>query len=320
VQVNLVRDSVGTIHTGKEFFARLSDAGVRVLEYNPVNPLLARTDWDVNERDHRKLLVADGRTAILGGVNISGVYASGSSRPSASLRRRGPDLPWRDTDLRIEGPAVAEFQKLFMQTWQDQKGPALAPRRYFPPLRPVGKDAVSALSRSADGSFSLIYPALISAIAKARREVLLTNAYFAPDPQLLAALKAAAGRGVDVKLLLPGASDTWLVFHAGRAYYDELLSAGVQIYERRGVLLHAKTALIDGVWSTVGSTNLDWRSFLHNQELDAVILGPEFATQMQAAFAKDLEASSRITLEQWRRRTLDQRFMEALGRLWEYWL
>jgi cardiolipin synthase len=319
VQVNLVRDSVGTMRTNKQFFERMEDAGIAVLEYNPINPLAARKDWDLNERDHRKLLIVDGRQAILGGVNISGVYSSGSSRPSAT-KRRGPDLPWRDTDLRIEGPVVAEFQKLFMQTWAEQHGPTLAQRRYFPPLRPIGKDSVSALGRSPDGSHSLIYPALIAAIAGAQREVWLTNAYFAPDPQLLTALKAAATRGVDVKLLLPGASDSWLVFHAGRAYYDELLRGGVQIFERRNALLHSKTALIDGAWSAIGSTNLDWRSFLHNQELDAVILGPEFGGQMRSTFQRDLAASNPITLEQWQRRPLDQRLKETLGRLWEYWL
>jgi len=319
VQVNLVRDSVGTMRTDKQFFERMQDAGVAVLEYNPINPLAARKDWDLNERDHRKLLIVDGRQAILGGVNISSVYSSGSSRPSRA-KRRGPDLPWRDTDLRIEGPVVAEFQKLFMQTWSEQHGPQLAQRRYFPPLRPMGKDAVSALGRSPDGSHSLIYPALIAAIAQAQREVWLTNAYFAPDPQLLAVLKSAAGRGVDVKLLLPGETDSWLVFHAGRAYYDELLRSGVKIFERRDKLLHSKTALIDGAWSAIGSTNLDWRSFVHNQELDAVILGPEFGAQMRATFNRDLAAANAVTLEQWQRRPLDQRLKETLGRLWEYWL
>src|SRR5438093_4653738 len=145
VQVNLVRDSVGTMHTSKQFFARMKEAGIAVLEYNPINPLAADKDWDLNARDHRKLLIVDGRQAILGGVNVSGVYSSGSSRPSSS-KRRGPDLPCRDPDLRREGPVVAEFQKLFMQSWSEQHGPQLAQRRHFPPLRLMGKDAVSALS------------------------------------------------------------------------------------------------------------------------------------------------------------------------------
>ena len=141
-----------------------------------------------------------------------------------------------------------------------------------------------------------------------------------PDPQLLAALQAAAQRGVDVTLILPSQTDSWLVFHAGRGHYDELLRAGVRIYERRGVILHSKTALIDGVWATVGSTNLDWRSFLHNHELNAVVLGAEFGSQVQAMFAKDLAASDAITLDQWQRRTVDLRAKELFARAWEYWL
>ena len=148
----------------------------------------------------------------------------------------------------------------------------------------------------------------------------LTNAYFVPDPQLLAALEDAARRGVDVKLILPSHTDSWLVFHAGRSYYADLLRGGVQIYERRGALLHSKTALIDGVWSTIGSTNLDWRSFLHNDEVNAVILGQEFGAQMQAMFEADLAASDRITLESWQQRSLDHRVKELAARVWEYWL
>jgi cardiolipin synthase len=123
-----------------------------------------------------------------------------------------------------------------------------------------------------------------------------------------------------VTLILPSQTDSWLVFHAGRAYYDQLLRAGVKIYERRGLILHSKTALIDGVWATVGSTNLDWRSFLHNHELNAVVLGTEFGHQVQAMFAKDLAASDALTLYQWERRPLHLRVKELLARVWEYWL
>jgi cardiolipin synthase len=148
----------------------------------------------------------------------------------------------------------------------------------------------------------------------------ITNAYFAPDPQLLSALGAAVARGVDVKLILPSQTDSWLVFHAGRAYYDWLLRAGVRIYERRGVILHSKTALIDGVWATVGSTNLDWRSFLHNDEVNAVVLGTDFGGQVQAMFDRDLAASDEMTLDKWERRSLGPRLKEVFARIWEYWL
>jgi cardiolipin synthase A/B len=123
-----------------------------------------------------------------------------------------------------------------------------------------------------------------------------------------------------VRLILPGQTDSWLIFHAGRGYYERLLRAGVRIFERRGVLLHSKTALVDGVWATVGSTNLDWRSFLHNHELNAVVLGAEFGAQLQALFDADLAGSDEITLDAWRRRPLDLRAKELFARLWEYWL
>ena len=319
VQVNVIRDSVGTVGTPAAFFQRLSDSGINVLEFNPLNPLASRKEWELNQRDHRKLLIVDGSTAFLGGINISSVYSGGSFGKGTRKRPDG-SLAWRDTDLQLQGPVVAEFQKLFLATWESQKGAALAARNYFPPPQAVGRQVVRAIGSSPDEPFSQIYATLLSAIASAQTSVLLTNAYFAPDPQLLAALQGAARRGVDVKLILPSQTDSWLVFHTGRGYYTRLLQAGVKIYERRGVILHSKTALIDGVWATVGSTNLDWRSFLHNHELNAVVLGAEFGAQLQAMFERDLAASDAIELDLWRRRTLDLRLKEWFASVWEYWL
>ena len=325
VKVNLIRDGVGTLRTPKEFFERLQDAGIAVLEFNPVNPLAAKAGWEVNQRDHRKLLVVDGRLAILGGINISSVYSGGSSSVAGSASRGGKAndkdrLPWRDTDLQLEGPVVAQLQKLFMETWEGQKGPALAVRNYFPALIPRGQEVVRAIGSTPEEPFSQIYVTLISALNSADAEILLTNAYFVPDPQLVEALSGAVARGVDVKLIVPSVSDSSLVFHAGRSHFETLLAGGVKIYERREALLHAKTAVIDGVWVTVGSTNLDWRSFLHNQELTAVILGAEFGAKMREAFERDLAVSNQITLEAWRGRGVGTRAKEWFGRLWEYWL
>jgi len=319
VQVNLIHDSVGTWGVPTEFFDNLSDKGINVLEFNPINPLAARKAWDLNQRDHRKLLIVDGETAFLGGINISSVYSSGlfSKGPHAQA---GANPVWRDTDLQLRGPVVAEFEKLFLETWQKQGGPPLVASNFFPaPSRP-GNQVVRAIGSSPSEPFSLIYATLLSAIGSAETSVHITNAYFAPDPQLLSALGAAVARGVDVKLILPSQTDSWLVFHAGRAYYDWLLRAGVRIYERRGVILHSKTALIDGVWATVGSTNLDWRSFLHNDEVNAVVLGTDFGGQVQAMFDRDLAASDEITLDKWERRSLGPRLKEVFARIWEYWL
>ena len=319
VQVNIIRDSAGTFSTPAPFFERLAAAGVNLLEFNPINPLLARKEWALNQRDHRKLLITDGHTAFLGGINISSVYSSGSF---GKAKRHPPagELAWRDTDLQLQGPVVADFQRLFLAAWANQQGEPLAERQFFPPLKAVGAHVVRAIGSSPDEPFSQIYATLLSAIHHAERSVLLTNAYFVPDPQLLEALEAAATRGVDVKLILPSQTDSWLTWHAGRAHYERLLQAGVKIYERHGVILHAKTALVDGVWATVGSTNLDWRSFLHNHELNAVVLGAGFGAQLQAMFDRDLAESEVIQLVQWRRRTLDLRFKEWFSGVWQYWL
>lgn len=327
VQVNLIRDSVGTVGTPAAFFERMVASGMQVLEFNPINPLAARKAWSLNQRDHRKLLIVDGHTAFLGGINISSVYSGGSFKHGSRARPKDgapstQDLgaAWRDTDLRLRGPVVAELQKLFLDTWAQQKGPALVSKNYFPPLPSVGPHVVRAIGSSPDEAYSRIYATLLSAIGSAEHSVRITNAYFVPDPQLLTALETAAQRGVDVSLILPSQTDSWLVLHAGRRSYARLLRAGVKIFERQGVILHSKTALIDGVWATIGSTNLDWRSFLHNYELDAVVLGAEFGRQVQAMFDKDLAASQAITLEAWQRRGIDLRVKELFSAAWEYWL
>jgi cardiolipin synthase len=309
IQVNLIYDSFGAIATPKAFFDRLRQGGIDVVEFNPINPLVRWSPWRINHRDHRKLLVVDGRVAFIGGINISSVYASGSGarrhRPVASDK-----IAWRDTHLQIEGPVVGELQQLFLETWHKQRGEPLVGRVFFPPPVTAGKDIVRAIGSTPDDAYSLIYVTLMSAIGNAEQSIQLTNAYFVPDAQLLKALTDAAGRGVAVTLILPGESDSQIVLHAGRAHYAQLLQAGVRIHERRGALLHAKTALIDGVWSCVGSANLDWRSFVDNDEVVAVILGRDFAAQMAVMIARDLAASEAITLERWERRSLLLRLKE----------
>jgi cardiolipin synthase A/B len=314
VQVNLIYDSVGTFGTAKPFFERLEQGGVKVIEFNPVNPLAARQSWSPNHRDHRKLLVVDGRTAFLGGINISNVYSSGSSAPHGR-EPAGAVAGWRDTDVRIAGPAAAEFERLFNATWAKQQGQPLAAAQPGA-VAAQGTHIVRAVGSTPDDAFSLIYLTLISAITNAQERVYLTNAYFVPDPQLMKALVDSAGRGVDVRIILPAQSDSGPAYFAGRSHYSELLEAGVKIYERRGALLHAKTALVDGVWSCVGSSNLDWRSALDNDEVNAVILGREFGAQMLAAFTADIAASDAIDLATWSRRPLLPRLKELAARLW----
>jgi cardiolipin synthase len=305
VQVNVLYDRVGALVTPQSFFDELRAGGIQALEFNPVNPLTRnRKTWLMNNRDHRKQLLVDGRVAFIGGVNISDSYSSlpsGKRTARKHAQEAASDMGWRDTHVQIEGPVVAEFQKLFMDTWARQKGPPLAANQYFPELHPAGNEIVRAIGSVAEDEESPIYLTMVSAISRAEREVHLTVAYFAPDPPLLGALIEAARRGVAVKLVLPSYTDSWAIFHLGHSYYTKLLKAGVEIHERHGAVMHARTAVIDGVWSTIGSSNLDLRSFLHNDEINALVVGRDFAVQMDTMFAADLAESERILLKQWRR-------------------
>lgn len=325
VQVNILYDSVGGLLTPQSFFDRLRDGGIAVLEFNPVNPLAKNPKtWKVNNRDHRKQLVVDGRVAFIGGVNISAGYSSlplGRLTAGASTPRPGDDDEgWRDTHVQVEGPVVAEFQRLFIDTWTRQAEAPPSPRNYYPELSAQGDEIVRAIGSRSDEEASPIYLTLLSAITRAETEVHVTVAYFGPDPALLEALTRAAQRGVKVKLVLPSYTDSAAIFHLGRSYYTRLLKAGVEIHERQGAVMHAKTAVIDRVWSTIGSSNLDLRSFVHNDEINAVVLGGEFATQMDAMFAADLAESEQILLSEWRRRSWWLRVKERLARLGAYWL
>ncbi|MEJ2381693.1 MAG: cardiolipin synthase [Gammaproteobacteria bacterium] len=311
VQVNLIYDSVGSLDTPDAFFQRMKDAGIRVIEFNPVNPLKATHGWKLNNRDHRKLLIVDGNTVFTGGVNVSDGYSSSSF----TFHRHDKRLPWRDTEVEITGPVAHYFQEIFFADWKSQHGPPLKDHDYFPKIAVYGTQVVRAISSEAEGEPNRVYIALISAISNAQRSVHLTAAYFAPDPQLLHALTGAARRGVDVALILPSRSDFWPVLYTGRSYYHELLAAGVKIYERHNALLHAKTAVIDGVWATIGSTNLDWRSLSLNAEVNAVIIGRDFSRQMERLFQRDLRQSRHITLSRWNRRSLPERIKELFGRI-----
>ena len=317
VPVSIVYDSVGTLGTPPEFFERMRAAGIRMLAFNPVNPFAHGGRWQINNRDHRKILVVDGKVAFTGGVNISAAYANSSMFRSRS--RSASRIGWRDTHVRIEGPAVAALQWLFLDTWYSQRGADLPDLEYFPPLPEAGDKVVRVLASSPDGDFE-IYKAYILAIQEAKASIHITTAYFIPDAQVLDALIQAAQRGVDVKIILPAVSDVGLVFRAGQSFYSQLLEGGVRIYQLQVSVLHAKTAVIDQRWSTVGSTNIDTRSFLHNYEVNLVILNERFGAEMEAAFQEDLRGSHEITKEQWAQRPFSDRIKEWAARTLEYWL
>ena len=314
VQVRVIYDSVGSRKTPAAFLSSLEAGGVTLCEFNPVNPLRARLLF-INNRDHRKILVVDGRVGFTGGINFDDVYMSGSglrSKPMPTL-----DDGWRDTHLRLEGAAVPELQKLFLSTWEKQGCRALEARNPYPALSARGDMVVSVIGSSPDGKMSTMYLTLLLAFAYAEKSIHVSMAYFVPDPDTIMALKAAVARGVDVRILLPGFTDSWLAFHAGRSFYDELLEAGVRIYEYQGGVFHAKTVVVDGVWSTIGSSNLDWRSFAFNDEVNAVVVGAQFGAEMERIFAKDLGDATEVTRERWAQRDAYARMSEFTARWFE---
>ncbi|WP_243310722.1 cardiolipin synthase [Fundidesulfovibrio agrisoli] len=316
VQVNLMYDSYGSRNTPPGFFQRLRDAGILVLEFNPMSPgkVHAGRSWQPTHRDHRKILVVDGTVAFTGGVNISNVY----SGTFFSNGRQGG--PWRDTHLQIEGPAVSQVQKLFLQSWEREEGPALPERNYFPNMKLAGKTLVRVIGSLPGENNRLIYLMYISAIAHASNSIYITTPYFVIDKQMLQALTEAASRGVDVKILLPHISDSKMTYYASRHYYQRLLEAGVQLFERRDRMLHAKTAVFDNVLSTVGSSNLDTLSLLKNDEVNAIILGKDFADALQDVFEKDLGESDEITLDAWKTRPEGERLKESFSIMFKHWL
>jgi cardiolipin synthase len=316
VKVNLLYDSVGSIKTPKEYFQRLRETGVALCEFNPVKRL-----GKVNNRDHRKILVVDGRRAFTGGVNISETYLSSSGKARRQHdKERDKKEGWRDTHVAVEGPVVAQFQRLFLDAWALQDCGPWPEAQYFPRLEPRGQKAMQVVRSDPGRDQSEMYLALLSAIAKAKHRVWLAYGYFVPDPQTKQALVDAARRGVDVRLVLPGFSDFWAPVYAGRSHYEELLEAGVRLYEWHDALMHAKSAVIDSVWSSVGSTNLDWRSFVHNYEADLIVHDAGFARELERRFHLDLQAAVELDPAAWRKRPARDKLKEWLARQWEYLL
>ncbi len=317
--VYIIYDSLGSLGTSKEYFDRLTQAGIGVCAFNPINPLRRPGYWSINHRDHRKILVVDGQQAFIGGINVSEVYSSGSFSARRS-GRGGTKEGWRDTQIGLRGPAVAPLEKMFRETWASQGCTPTMPQAVQRQAAAIGDKVVRIIPSSPADPESRIYTTLLSAIDAAQQSVHLTMAYFAPGPDMVAALCDAARRGVDVTLILPSISDFSLILDAGRSYYTELLAAGVKIHELKDALLHAKTAVIDGVFSTVGSSNMDWRSFVGNNEVNAVVLGDDFGAEMEAVFKRDLSVSTPVTVQTWKERPVHRRLKEWLGRVFERWL
>ncbi|HEY6133042.1 MAG TPA: phospholipase D-like domain-containing protein [Rubrivivax sp.] len=313
LSVALLYDAVGSLASEAAFFDRLAAGGVAVCKFNPINPLERPGAWGINHRDHRKLLVVDDEVAFTGGINISQVYSSGSSGRNRARSVDALKEGWRDTQIELRGPVVAALARTFTATWVEQGCPGtLAPVRALPAS--AGQRVVQVLASDPRDASNRIYTTMLAAVRASRVSVHLTMAYFAPGDDMVQALCDAALRGVDVRLVLPGTSDAVLVLHAGRSYYRKMLDAGVRLYEMEHANLHAKTAVIDGVLATVGSSNMDWRSFVANSEINVVVLGDDFGQQVETLFERDAAASKPIDAQTWEQRPLRQRLLERVGR------
>jgi cardiolipin synthase len=319
IEVRVIYDAVGSIETPGAFFSELKNGGVEVIEFQPLNPVKTYF-WRFHNRDHRKIIVVDGRVAFTGGLNISSAYSSASS--SMPGPEAGLEEGWRDTHVQIAGPAVHQFQTLFLDMWSQLGGQLTQPNaHYYPKLSEQGPSLVSAVASSGlKEKDEAIYRTYLAAIRNSSQRIWITQAYFAPPAELRDALIHAAGRGVDVRIIVPGFTDSKLVLHAARREYEPLLKGRVRIVEAQNSLLHAKTALIDDAIAIIGSANLDYRSFLHNNEVTAVVVDDGIGKKMQAMFEGDLSTGKELTLAAWQKRSLLDRWKESIGGLFKFWL
>ena len=319
VKLNMIYDSYGSRETPAAFFDTLRKAGARILQFNPVDPFKLRIGWSPNDRDHRKITVVDGRIGFTGGVNLDKAY---ENPPSAGIPADHDTRHayWRDTALRIEGPAVGELQKLFFGTWREQKAPPADPADYFPSLPRQGVQTIRIIGSSPGNQQPLYYASLLTAVQNARKRVWLCSGYFVPPHQEREALMQAARAGLDVRVVAPAFSDVQAAVYAARAAYGDLLQAGVRIYEMRDAVVHAKLALVDNTWAVVGSSNLDRRSVIFNNEVDAVILGQDAAAQIEALMQRYIAAATPVDHLKWQNRPTRERVNELKARIWQYWM
>lgn len=332
VAVQLIVDAVGSYFACGDYVEQLRERGVRVCVYNPIWP------WqrgfrlaELNQRTHRKLIVLDSATAFIGGMNISSVYSSGSATGQVKT-----ESPWRDTHARVTGPVVQELAAEFHAQWRQQTHaasglkpePAAFGRRSLPPPAPAPWDAAAAPTGAWIGAAASppgsrrnpLYRALLDAIRRSQQEILVTTPYFVPTRRLKRELIAARQRGVRVALAVPAASDSALVHMMSRSHFGALLRAEIEIHEYQDAMLHAKTAVVDRIWFTLGSSNMDWRSLIHNAELNLIGIDPAVGNKLAEIFARDLRACRRVTQQQWQDRAWWSRWLEPLMRPLEFLL
>ncbi len=301
VGVNVLLDAFGSLSIPGEYLELMRASGCHVVWFRPLSQYVFRR---YHKRNHRRILVVDGRVGFTGGAGVSRKWM-GNGRT---------EHHWRDTDVRVEGPVVEYLQAAFAENWLEATGMVLGGEAYFPrPIEARGQvHAQVARSSPASGSAAM-YTTLLLALSGARRSVLVTNPYFVLDDRMRDAVLRTVRRGVRVAVLVPAVIDHNIVRQASRAQFGDLLQAGVEIYEYTPALLHAKTMVIDGVWATIGSTNLDNLSFAFNDELNLFFYDRAVAQQLERIFTDDLQVSRRVTYEAWKDRGIGWRFLEVLA-------
>jgi len=304
VEVRVLLDGVGTFRTfPADFWKPLAEAGGRAEVFLSVR--FGKMAERVNFRNHRKIAVIDGRVGFVGGMNIGDEHVDVTPRYGR----------WRDSHVRIEGPAVAELQRIFLTDWLFTAEQTLAEPRFFPDVPATGTDLVQIVSSGPDCRWPTIQQLYFQAVTTATKQVLISTPYFIPDPSMLSALETAALRGIDVRVLVPARNDQILVTSAARSYYEELLETGVRVFEYRPGFMHAKTIAVDGRYGSVGSANMDVRSFMLNFEASAFVHSEAFGRRLQQQFEQDMAQSREVELETFRQRPRVERFRESVAQL-----
>lgn len=318
VAIHIIYDAFGSSGTPVAFFDNLRNAGIKLTEFHPVD---IENIGNINYRDHRKILIVDGQLAIIGGINLSETYQSKSKFGKSGARNRAAiandvkSAHWRDTDMQLEGPAVAELQRFFLAHWDIAQ--PLDQSTFFPPITKKGNELIRVIGSSPIDDLPRYYITLMSAMTSAEKEIALSAAYFVPTKDEKKALVQAAQRGVNVDILVPGISDAKIAILVQQSHYSDLLDAGVRIYESHSEVLHAKTVTIDGVWSVIGSSNFDYRSAALNSEIDLVVLGRQTADELKAKFKEDSAKAKKIDKDAWHRRSVIQKLKELFSRVFE---
>jgi cardiolipin synthase len=301
VEVRVLWDAIGSASVAGGFFHGLEEAGGKVATFLPIR--LFNRRLDLNFRNHRKIVVVDGRVGFVGGMNIGDEYSG----------RQGEG--WHDLHLRIEGPAVHDLQEAFAEDWYFAAQENLARARYFILPRRAGDEPVQIVVSGPDQAGPAIHQLFFTALAQARERVFMMTPYFVPTEALVTALVTAAQRGVEVRILLPARSDQPLAYWAGRSYYQELLQAGVRIYEHTRSVLHGKAMSVDGVFATVGTSNFDERSFYLNFEVNALVYSATLAAKLEALIRRDTQAALEISLGAFQNRPKGLQLLENACRL-----